>query len=197
MSLRSMAGLLLALASTTAFAAARPHQATPPSPPAAPPATVQAPAPAPAQPGVAVQVQETHGDWRVVCASQNSQKVCVSSQQLSDKGSGQRVLGIELKAATADRLTVTIVMPFGVAVDKPVTIRIDDGTPITVPFKTCIQLGCVVTTTWESPFVAALRKGTALFINALAAENGQDVAFRVSLNGFGNALDRSVVLSHP
>jgi len=196
MSMRALAGALLLALASTALGADKPQQPAPPPPPAAPP-TAPAPAQAPPPAGPAVEVQETHGDWRVVCASQNSQKVCVASQQLSDKASGQRVLGVELRAATADRFSVTIVMPFGVAVDKPVTIRIDDGTSMTVPFKTCVQVGCVVITTWESPFVAALRKGTALFINALAADNGRDVAFRVSLNGFGTALDRSIALSHP
>ena len=187
--------LLFALASTTAFATAPPQQTTSPAAPAVPPSTAPAPAPVPPQAGQAPQALETHGDWRIFCLSPNNQKVCVLSQVLSDKASGQRMLGMELRPATADRLMVTIITPFGVAVDKPVTIRIDEGAPMTLPFKTCIQLGCVVTTTWESPIVAALQKGTAVFINALAAETGQGVAFRISLNGFGTALERTVALT--
>jgi invasion protein IalB len=187
--------LLLALASTTAFAGAPPQQATSPSAPAVPPAAAQAPVPVPAQAGVAPQPLETHGDWRVFCGSPNNQKVCVFSQVLSDKASGQRMLGMELRPSTADGLMVTIITPFGVAVDKPVTIRIDEGVPMTLPFKTCVQLGCVVTTTWEIPIVAELRKGTAVYISAIAAENGQEVGFRISLNGFGTALDRTVALT--
>jgi invasion protein IalB len=196
MSLRALIlALLLALAPVAAFAARPAQQVTPPASPAIPPVATQAPAPA--QTGLVLEAQETHGDWRVVCASPNNQKVCVFSQQLSDKSSGKTVLGIEVRAAADDRLTASIVMPFGVAVDKPVTIRVDEATPMTVPFKTCIPMGCVVTTTWESSTVAALRKGTAMYVSTLSADTGQAISFRISLAGFGSALDRSIVLSKP
>jgi invasion protein IalB len=187
-----MTVLLLELAP---IAAPPTQQATPPSAPAVPPVT--APIPGPAPTGIAVQAQETHGDWRVVCASPNNQKICAFSQQLSDKSSGQRVLGIEVRAAADGRLTASIVMPFGVAVDKPVTIRVDEASPMSVPFKTCIPLGCVVTTTWEASTVAALRKGTAVLVSTLSADTGQTVSFRIPLNGFGTALDRSIALAKP
>lgn len=197
MIMRSVEMLILLVLASTAVAAAVPQQPASPASPVARPDTAQAPAPTPAAPGVAPQMQESHGDWRVICASPNNQKMCAISQQLSDKVSGQRVLGIEVRAATADRLTVTIVLPFGLAVDKPVTIKIDEGAPMSLPFKTCIQIGCVVTTTWEPPVVATLKKAMAIYVNALTADKGQDVAFRVSLNGFGAALDRAVVLAKP
>ena len=194
MSLRALTiALLLASASTIAFAAHPHQQAPPPSAPAVPPITAQAPVPA----GSEAQRQETHGDWTVICASQNNRKVCAASQQLTDKGSGRRILGIEVRAATAGSAIFTMLLPFGLAVDKPLTIRIDEGAPMTMPFKTCIQVGCVATATWESTIVAALRKGTAATIHSLAADTGKDVVFRVSLNGFGTALDRTVVLSDP
>jgi len=188
-----IAALLLLLTPITAFEAPAAPQATPPSSPAVPPATTQPPA----QTGVPVQAQETHGDWRVFCASPNNQKVCVFSQQLLDKASGKPVFGIEVRAITAERLTATMVTPFNVAVAKPVTIRIDEGTAMSVPFKTCVQLGCVVTTTWEPSTVATLRTGKAISVSTFSAESNQAVSFRISLNGFGSALDRSIVLAKP
>jgi len=193
MSPRALAVALLLASGSIAFAAAPRQQAPPPSPPAPPTVAAQAPGPAPPAP----QVAETHGDWSVVCGSQNNRKICTATSQLTDKASGRRIVGIELIATAANRVTVTIVLPFGPAVDKPVTIRIDDSDPIAVPFKTCVQIGCLATTTWELPIVAALRKGTAATIHSLAADTGKDVVFRVSLNGFGTALDRTVVLSDP
>ena len=193
MSPRALAVALLLTSGSIAFAAAPRQQAPPPSPPAPPTVAAQAPGPAPPAP----QVAETHGDWSVVCGSQNNRKICTATSQLTDKASGRRIVGIELRAAAADRVAVTIVLPFGPAVDKPVTIRIDDSDPITVPFKTCVQIGCLATTTWELPVLAALRKGTVAFIGTIAADTGKDVTFRISLNGVGTAFDRALALSAP
>ncbi|HEX8030891.1 MAG TPA: invasion associated locus B family protein [Vicinamibacterales bacterium] len=195
MNLRTMLTALVVLVSAAGIAADG-QQSTPPPPKTVPPGTTKPQTPV--QPaGVVPQEQETHGDWRVVCATPKDQKFCVFSQQLTDSASKQRVLGMELRATAPDRVIVAIVMPFGLAVDKPVRIKVDEGSPMTVPFKTCLQVGCMVTATWEPGFVAALRKGTAIFINATTADTNQDVAFRLSLNGFGSALDRTLVLAKP
>src|SRR5262245_47790015 len=77
-------------------------------------------------PGGASQMQETHGDWRVTCAQPGGQKLCTLSQQLADQNSRQLVLGIELKAKTSDKAEGTIVLPFGLAVDKPVALQVDE-----------------------------------------------------------------------
>jgi len=167
-----------------------------PASPQAP--TAQAPPVPPAQtlPGGASQVQETHGDWRVICATQNGQKICVLSQQLADQNSRQLVVAIELKATTPDKAEGTLVMPFGLAVDKPVTMQVDDnGQVVSKNFRTCVPAGCLVTVTLDSAGVAAWKKGTALNLKSAAADGGKDAAFKLSLNGFASALDRTVALS--
>jgi invasion protein IalB len=146
-------------------------------------------------PGGASQVQETHGDWRVTCSQQNGQKVCTLSQQLADQSSRQLVLGIELKATTADKAEGTLVMPFGLAVDKPVSLQVDEGGPtLTRSFRTCVPVGCLVALTLDSANVTALRKGSALNVKA-TADGGKEAAFKLSLTGFGSALDRTAALS--
>lgn len=201
--------VLIALAATTPIAAAgrdtMSQQQQPPQPPPVPPATAVPPStPRPAAapsspqslPGGATQVQETHGDWRVTCAQQNNQKVCVFSQQLADKDSRQLVLGIELKASTTDRADGTMVLPFGLAVDKPVTLQIDEGgAAMPMHFKTCVPVGCLVTLALDPTTTAALRRGSVLNVKATASENGQETAFKVSLKGFGSAIDRTVALT--
>lgn len=147
-------------------------------------------------PGGASQVQETHGDWRVICAPQDNKSVCVFSQQIADKSSRQLVLGVELKATTADTADGSLVMPFGLAVDKPVTLQVDDaGARMTASFKTCVPIGCLVTLSLDKPAIDALKKGTALNVKATASESGQEAAFKLSLRGFGSAFDRASVLS--
>jgi invasion protein IalB len=151
--------------------------------------------PAQTLPGGASQMQETHGDWRVTCAQPDGQKVCAFSQQLADQNSRQLVVGIELKATTASKAEGTLVMPFGLAVGKPITLQVDDHGPVvTRPFRTCVPIGCVVDIALDLPTLTALRKGTALNVRA-TADGGKDIAFKLPLSGFGSALDRTAALS--
>ena len=145
-------------------------------------------------PGGASQLQETHGDWRVACAQQAQKPVCVLSQQQSDKDSRQLVVAIELRATGTGKAEGTLVLPFGLAVTKPVTVQVDDGASTTLSFRTCVPVGCVVPLTFEPLTIAALRKGSVLSVKA-TADNAQQVAFKISLNGFGTAFDRTAALS--
>ena len=156
----------------------------------------RSPAFAQALPGGASQVQETHGDWRVNCAQQNGKKQCALAQQQSDRDSRQLILGIELKAASTNRADGTLVLPFGLAVDEPIVLRIDEtGSFQTLHVRTCLPVGCLVPLAFDTAAIASLRKGTTLHVRAAAAEGGREASFKISLNGFGSALDRTIELS--
>lgn len=145
-------------------------------------------------PGGASQLQETHGDWRVVCAPQNSQILCTLTQQQADKDSRQLLLGIELKTVATDKAEGTLILPFGLAVAKPIRLQVDEGTMHTAQIRTCLPVGCLVPLSFDSPTVAALKQGALLNVRA-TADSGQETAFKISLNGFASALDRTAGLS--
>lgn len=145
-------------------------------------------------PGGASQLQETHGDWRVVCASQNNQILCTLTQQQADKDSRQLILGIELKPVAAGKAEGTLILPFGLSVAQPIRMQIDDGTPHTAQIRTCLPVGCLVSLSFDSPAVATLKQGVVLNVRA-TADGGQDTTFKISLNGFASALDRTTGLS--
>jgi invasion protein IalB len=150
--------------------------------------------PAQTLPGGATQMQETHGEWRVTCAQPGGQKVCTLSQQLADQSSRQLVVGIELKATTTDKAEGTLVLPFGLAVSKPIELQVDEGPPLTRTFRTCVPIGCLVDVSLEAQTLKALRGGTALHVTA-TADGGKEVAFQLPLKGFASALDRTAALS--
>jgi invasion protein IalB len=88
-----------------------------------------------------------------------------------------------------------LVLPFGLALDRGVTLQVDDAPAgPALRFRTCLPAGCVVPLSFDARLVAALRKGAALKINA-AADNGKDAVFTISLKGFPAALDRTAVLA--
>ena len=145
-------------------------------------------------PGGASHLQETHGDWRVTCAQQADTKVCTLSQQMADKDSRQLVVGIELKTMSAESLEGTLVLPFGLAVTKPVTLQVDEGATTPWSFRTCLPVGCVVSLKFEPATVKALRTGTVLNVKS-TADNAQETTFKISLKGFASAVDRTSALS--
>jgi invasion protein IalB len=149
-------------------------------------------------PGGASNLNESHGDWAVTCAvvKQNGApgKVCVLSQQQTTGQSGQRVLAVELRPqeSTVDG---TLVLPFGIALDKGVALQIDDGPALSpLRFRTCLPGGCVVDLRFDAKILPLLRKGTSLKIKAIA-DGGKETQLAVSLKGFPSALDRTIALS--
>jgi invasion protein IalB len=145
-------------------------------------------------PGGATHIQETHGDWRVTCAQHSARRVCAFSQQQTAADTGQLVVGVELRIVSTDAVEGTLVLPFGLAVNRPVTVKVDEGAVTPLPFRTCLPIGCLVTLSFPPETVAALRKGGTLVVQA-SADTTQVMPFRISLNGFGSALDRTAALS--
>jgi invasion protein IalB len=145
-------------------------------------------------PGGASSLQETYDDWRVACAVQTAQdgtktKRCAVSQEQADANSKQRVLAIEMRY-TDKTLQATFVMPFGLLLDKGISLKVDDNAVGSMlPFHTCLPGGCIVITPIADKSAAALRSGTTLFINAVA-ENGQPLQVKASLKGLAAGLDR-------
>ncbi len=163
-------------------------------------AAIAATAPVAAQtsgalPGGANSLQETFESWTVACVQQSAGKRCALSQQLTDEQSRQRMLAIELSAPSADTVDGTLVLPFGLALDSGVTLQIDEapaGRPLR--FRTCLPVGCLVALSFDATEAAALRKGAALKVNAVA-DGGKDAVFTISLKGYPAALDRMTTLA--
>lgn len=146
-------------------------------------------------PGGASSLNETYQDWRVGCAQQGAAKRC-SLSQVQAQQDGQRVLAIELDAPSGNAVSGTLVLPFGLALEPGVSFQIDDK-PAMPParFRTCMPGGCLVSVTFDSPTLVALRAGTALKVKAVA-DGGAAFPLSISLQGFATALDRVAVLSH-
>jgi invasion protein IalB len=140
-------------------------------------------------------LQEMHGDWRVACAQPSGKKVCALSQQQTDKDTRQLLLAIELNAAAAEKAEGTLILPFGLALERPITLQIDEAVAgPTLHVRTCLPVGCLVSLTFDPTMTALLRKGTVLTVKA-TADGGQQMAFKISLKGFSDALDRTAALT--
>jgi invasion protein IalB len=164
-------------------------------PPAQP---TQAPPPAEGVgqlPGGATSLRETHGDWTVACASNAQAKLCGVSQQQTDSRSGQRVMAIEVGIPSNEGTRVTLVLPFGVLLEKGAVVQVDDAAASSpYAFKTCMPFGCIVEISLNREGIEAWRKGSVLKLKTVAVEGSRDVQFTVSLKGFPGAVDRATAL---
>lgn len=140
-------------------------------------------------------LREAYQDWLVTCGPQEVAVRCVMAQAQADPKSRQRVLAIELQAQRPDRLSGTLLMPFGLALAKGVTLKVGDGAAGPVSgFSTCMPQGCLVPLEFDATMVAQIKAGKVLNIGATANDTGHPVTFTVSLNGFPAALARMLKL---
>jgi len=150
-------------------------------------------------PGGATSLNEVHADWLVKCqvrtTGTDSATACSILQQQVDKGTNRRVLTLALTPGDDGGIKGTLVMPFGLDLDKGVTLQIDAG-PLTPPlhFQTCMPGGCLIQLDWPASTVKALRSATTLKAAGVAV-GAQPAPFSISLNGFAGALDRAIELT--
>lgn len=144
----------------------------------------------PSLPGGANSLQETYSDWQVGCVVRDGAKRCAITQEQTNSQTRQRVVAVELTIA-GDKLEGALFMPFGLALDRGVSLQIDDqGGTTNQKFSTCLPGGCLVPLSFDTKTVAALRTGTALKLHAMPAGGGQELIYTISLKGFAQGIDR-------
>lgn len=142
-------------------------------------------------PGGASSLQENYGDWTVVCALPGGHKACTLYQTQADQKTQQRVLAMELSAGEKGLVTGVLALPFGLDLEKGVSLQIGDGAPgARMPFQTCLPVGCIVQLKFDEAALTKLRAAKQVKIIAHTAENDQPLDLAVSLNGFTTALAR-------
>lgn len=145
-------------------------------------------------PGGASTLQETFEDWTVSCQSQKEVTACAIRQEQSSTQTGQRVLTAELRSV-AGKVDGVILMPFGLDLAKGATLKIDEAAGPTLAFSTCLPQGCLAPVSFDAKQIAALKSAQNLNVTTTALNPSQPVAFKISLKGFGAALDRIVALT--
>jgi invasion protein IalB len=147
-------------------------------------------------PGGASALTETHGDWTVRCQVQQQENRigCIVQQEQIDTQSRQRLLAVEL-VRSAEGVRGSLVLPFGLDLEKGVSVAVDDAQPTaTLRFRTCLPQGCIVPLAFANDAVAALSSGGVLNVSAVA-DSGEATPFKVSLTGFTSAVTRAQELA--
>jgi invasion protein IalB len=161
-----------------------------------------APAPQPAVgaasllPGGASALSETYGGWTVNCQVASNVKNCSMSLQQVNKKTNQRLFAMEVLARSTNEAVATLVLPFGVAVSKGVTLAVDDqkaSSPF--PFSTCLSGGCLVPLGLDHKLIQQMTDGKTLKVVGTIFDTQQPITFNIPLASFDAALARTAALS--
>lgn len=156
-----------------------------------------APAAAPATlPNGASQLEETYGQWKVSCGPQNGKQMCAVSQAQFDEKTKRRALAIELVNLTDSKANGALLLPFGLALGKGVTLQIDDGAVGPARnFSTCLPAGCLVPLALDGSFLSAVRKGKTLKVGASTVDGKPVSILNFPLDGLDTAVKRAQALT--
>ena len=126
---------------------------------------------------------------------QDRKRVCVFSQQQTNKETGQLRSPIE-RTGPASRLCGGHAHPAVLAWLCRVRFTDINNAPIGTPLlvRTCLPVGCLAGVSLDAAVIASLKKAQALAVRA-TVDGGQGAVFTISLNGFSNALDRTAALA--
>lgn len=147
-------------------------------------------------PNGATSINETYGDWIVVCKSVGQEKTCTFSQVHTSNETGQRAFAIELQPPIDGRTKSVILLPFGLRLDDGVTLTIDGQTMEPgARFLTCVSNGCLVPIAFPTAATEAMKEGETMVVGANSSGDGKPLTFTISLKGFSDALSRVVELA--
>jgi invasion protein IalB len=115
------------------------------------------------------------------------------TQELTQQGTGQRVLAISLQSTEAGG-RVTVVAPFGLLLSAGLTMDVAEVPLMEAAFRTCLPAGCIVVGDLDQAGVDLLAGGNTAKVR-MRSQDGDDLALDVSLTGFTAAWNRLMELS--
>jgi invasion protein IalB len=186
----------LAVANESGAQQQQPQQKRPPAPaqkPAAPAPAAQPAAPAAAQ---AEAPQLIFSPWVKLCNKDpdpNSKRVCVTVKD-GRVESGLLVVSVAIIEMDGDqRKLMRMSLPYGVALTHGTRMIVDQGTPATAPFVTCLPPvvppgGCIADYEANADLVNRMKKGQVLTVQAIHM-NGQPMSPQLDLKDFAKAYD--------
>lgn len=165
----------------------QPKQTQPQQPPPPPPPPMQ-----PAQ----QQPQLIFSPWVKLCnkdPAANSKQICVTVKD-GRVETGLLVVSVALIEMEGDtRKLIRISMPYGVALQHGTRLIVDQDTPMTSPFITCLPPavppgGCIADYEATVDTINKMKKGNYLTVQAIHM-NSQPMSPQLTLNGFAKAYD--------
>lgn len=159
------------------------------------------PAPSLAESARPTALSETFGNWQINCQStadskENVQQVCQMSQQQTDSKSGRMVMlfAIDKPDAKTKTAAATAILPFGVDLNTPLSLQVDEIEIAKGNYVTCLPQGCLARFSVNPAMLTSLIKGKAAQLSMKAFSAEEPTNFTLSLEGFASAASRLATL---
>ncbi len=98
--------------------------------------------------------------WRVECTGDGKTLECRAIQQIVQRDARQQLVPLATIAVRFDPQAKTgvmsILLPLGLNLTEPVSVKVDNGPPERQPIQTCNNAGCLVTLTAPDKLLTAM-----------------------------------------
>jgi invasion protein IalB len=132
----------------------------------------------------------TYDDWRVACPSSDMKDAaCEVSSDLIDKSqpNGSVLARATITTDKDGKQIMGFTLPFGVALEAGMGMRIGKDPVKVIPYRTCNTVGCIATTPFDAPLSNSL-KGTDDAAVLFAGLDGKPVSVPFSFKGYQTSL---------
>lgn len=147
------------------------------------------------------RIEEQYRDWTVTCLGDADalSQGCSLQQVVTDENSNAVLMRFVVEPGrNGDAPLATIIAPFGLDLSKALKLSVDGTAQRDLAFKTCLQVGCLAPLPLDEPTATALRGATSLEVTMWPSDDPSGaLVLPVSLEGFGDALDRLKALASP
>lgn len=139
-------------------------------------------------------LSETWQAWTVTCGPPALDppitRDCRMGQDLRRETDGQRILALTVRMGGKGVALATLVAPFGLDLARGVGLAVDDGSPATVPFRTCLPSGCIARLTLDTATASAMRAGQTATVTMYPLDAAEPITVTLPLDGFADAMVR-------
>lgn len=136
-----------------------------------------------------------NGDWFVACRDVTTDgqtvEVCEMQQVLEETQSGKAFIRLSvIYPRDSAKPVLRILTPLGVLLQRGMTMQIDQGQEMVLPFAICIGKppACIVEGVMEESVVNAMKRGAGGTLRLVFGQN-QTVTAPFSLSGFTKSID--------
>jgi len=132
----------------------------------------------------------SYEDWRVACpASETKEASCELSTDVVDKSQGtpNPVARATITTDKDGKQVMGFVLPFGVALEAGMGLRIGKDPVKVYQYRTCNTIGCIATTPFDDALAASLKNADDAAV-MFAGLDGKPVSVPMSFKGYQNSL---------
>jgi invasion protein IalB len=120
---------------------------------------------------------------------------CSTLQEQFDTKTGRLVVSAAVLTQDRQGQSLSVLMPLGVDLRKPVEARIDSGNPLKLEYVKCNQAGCTAEIQLTPELLKAMKDGQQLLVET-KGPRGRPIRFNLALTGFGAADDGNPITAN-